>query len=39
MTPEAALVKLMVTLGRAGGRDAARAVRDAFASAEVGEMG
>jgi L-asparaginase len=39
MTPEAALAKLMVTLGRAGGRDAAGAVRDAFAAAQVGEMG
>jgi L-asparaginase len=39
MTPEAALAKLMVTLGRAGGGGAVRAVREAFAGAEVGEMG
>lgn len=39
MTPEAALTKLMVTLGRADAQDAARAVRDAFAGALVGEMG
>ena len=39
MTAEAALAKLMVTLGRAGGRDAAGAVRDAFAAAQVGKMG
>lgn len=37
MTPEAALAKLMVTLGRAEGR--VRAAREAFASAWVGEMG
>ncbi|MCC6552070.1 MAG: L-asparaginase 1, partial [Polyangiaceae bacterium] len=38
MTPEAALAKLMVTLGRAGGEGAVRAVREAFSVAQVGEM-
>ena len=37
MTPEAALAKLMVTLGRAPG-DRVDAARAAFAAAEVGEM-
>lgn len=39
MTPEAALTKLMVTLGRAGGQGAVRAAREAFSRSWVGEMG
>lgn len=39
MTPEAALTKLMVTLGRAGAQGAVRAAREAFSRAWVGEMG
>lgn len=40
MTPEAALAKLMVTLGRAAGRGESRieSARRSFASARVGEM-
>lgn len=38
MTPEAALAKLMVTLGRAGSARVL-AAREAFAAARVGEMG
>jgi L-asparaginase len=40
MTPEAALAKLMVTLGRTSGAEGARtdAARSAFAVASVGEM-
>jgi hypothetical protein len=37
MTPEAALTKLMVTIGRAAGPRIA-AARTAFAAARVGEM-
>jgi L-asparaginase len=41
MTAEAALTKLMITLGRAEGSPAGRiaAAREAFATARVGEMG
>jgi L-asparaginase len=38
MTPEAALTKLMVTLGQAGSMGAVRAAREAFATVRVGEM-
>jgi len=38
MTPEAALAKLMVTLGRAGPEGAVRAAREAFARPWAGEM-
>jgi L-asparaginase len=39
MTVEAALTKLMVTLGRAGDAGRVRATREAFATSLVGEMG
>jgi L-asparaginase len=41
MTPEAALAKLMITIGRAEGDPRGRiaAAREAFAAARVGEMG
>jgi L-asparaginase len=39
MTPEAALAKLMVALGRAADQCAVQAVREAFAIARAGEMG
>jgi L-asparaginase len=39
MTAEAALVKLMVALGRAGDGGRARTAREAFATTWVGEMG
>jgi L-asparaginase len=38
MTPEAALAKLMVTVGRAASQGAVRAAREAFAASWVGEM-
>jgi hypothetical protein len=38
MTPEAALAKLMVTLGRAGQAGRVRTAREAFAKPLVGEM-
>ncbi|EYF06612.1 asparaginase [Chondromyces apiculatus] len=38
MTAEAALTKLMITLGRAGRGEAVRAAREAFACAWAGEM-
>ena len=39
MTTEAALTKLMITLGRAGEGERVTAARDAFAVSVVGEMG
>ena len=39
MTDEAALTKLMVTLGRAAGKDRVGASRLAFSEAPLGEMG